>query len=81
MAEHVYITTGGSRGGDYFHPHRCASIANSEVKEITAEEAAEAGLVECQICERHDGGVGPQAGLARRLADMHVDDVLGGDPA
>ena len=81
MAERVYITASRAADADYYHSHRCASTSHSDVSEITTNTAANHSLDECPLCQRYGGGIGPQCGLAKRLADMDVDDVLGGDPA
>lgn len=84
--ERVYITADSAVDADRYHRHpdRCPPVANLELTEITLEDTRD-NCTLCKNCNQIDkqaqGRTLPTHGLARQLAAMNVDEVLGGDPA
>lgn len=81
--ERVYITADIARDADRYHrhPNRCPSVAKLELNEISVGVAGNNKCTLCANCKQIDkqseGGSGPTHGLARKLDQMNVSDVLG----
>lgn len=81
--DRVYITAETAKEADVYHTREnCHTLGRSDPTEISRGTAQHNGVTKCSMCTRFEGGIGPQYGLARKLAEeLDADDVLGGGRA
>lgn len=85
--ERVWITADVAKDADRYHRHpdRCPPVANIELTEISVAVARNNKCTLCKNCNQLDkqvnGETAPTHGLARKLSQMNVSDVLGGGKA
>lgn len=81
--DRVYISTEVAKDADVYHTREnCHTLGRSDPTEISRGTAQHNGAQKCSMCTRFEGGVGPQFGLARKLAEeLDAEDVLDGGKA
>lgn len=83
MSERVWITTETTTEAEAYHRHpkRCLAAQKTELTEVSTKTCRENDAKLCGYCEHLDSDQIPTHGLAKKLLDMDVDDVLGGGNA